>query len=129
MRLTDGERRWAGRLFIGLLPPGNRRLAHGAHEARVVEFFEEHLGYLPRRTRWAVRAGVDLAAGLARLHPRGALGALELLAASPIYALREVVTLLKSVVCLGYFTDADVRRELGLDLTLASLPGRPGPAP
>jgi hypothetical protein len=124
MRLLGVERRWVATLFAGILPPGNRRLPHGAREARVVEFFEEHLGYLPVRTRWALRGAVDLASGLARVHPRGAAGVLEWLDRSPVYALREVITLLKSVVCLGYFTDEDVRRALGLDLTLATVGGR-----
>ena len=38
------ERRWVASLFAGILPPGNRRLPHGAREARVLEFFEEHKG-------------------------------------------------------------------------------------
>ncbi len=119
MRLSRAERRWAGAIFDALVPPhASVRFPYGARRAGVVEFFEAHLDYLPARTRWGLRAAVGLLGAYGRLHPRGAGAALEGLAASPIYALREAVTLLKQVVCMGYYTDADVRRELGLDARL-----------
>jgi hypothetical protein len=119
MRLLRTERALVTRLFDGILPSGvSARLPLGAGEAGVVSFFEDHLGYLPRRTRVGLRAAVDLLGAASLVHPRGVRRALETLAGSRLYAVRELVTLLKSVVCMGYFSDARVRRELGLDLTL-----------
>ena len=122
MRLSAPERRLVGKLFDAILAPrANGRLPLGAEDAGVVEFFEAHLSYLPLRTRWALRGAVVSLAALLPLHPRGAAAALEQLAESRVYALREAVTLLKSVVCMGYFTHPGVRREMGLDLTLNGL--------
>jgi hypothetical protein len=127
MRLLRLERALIARLFDGILPPGvNARLPLGAHEAGVVSFYEEHLAFLPVRTRLGLRAAVDLLGAASWVHPLGVRRALETLAGSRVYAVRELVTLLKSVVCMGYFSDARVRRELGLDLTLdLSLEGLP----
>jgi len=119
MRLWAWERRRAAEIFDGMLPPGaNGRFFLGAREAGVVEFFEAHLGFMPARTRWAMRAAVDVVGAYASVHRDGARGALQALARSPIYAMREVVTLLKQVVCMGYFSDLRVRDELGLDRPL-----------
>jgi hypothetical protein len=124
MRFWAVERWMVGELFDAILAPRtNLRLPLGAVDAGVVAFFEQHLTSLPTRTRWALRVAVDALAALTPLHPRGAHAALEQLADSRIYVLREAVTLLKSVVCLGYFAHPQVRRELGLDLTLTTLPG------
>jgi hypothetical protein len=124
MRLSTVERWMVGGLFDAILAPRmNLRLPLGAVDAGVVAFFEQHLTSLPLRTRWTLRAAVDALAAIVPLHPRGARAGLERLAGSRFYALREAVTLLKSVVCLGYFAHPRVRRELGLDLTLTTLPG------
>jgi hypothetical protein len=106
-----------------ILPPAaNRRLPLGATDAGVVEFFEQHLAFLPLRTRIGLRAGVGLLGAAAHVHPRGLTMALDALADSRLYPVRELVTLLKQVVCMGYFTHPEVRRELGLDLTLEKRP-------
>jgi hypothetical protein len=119
VRLSRLERQWAGAIFDALVPPNaSARFPYGARRAGVVDFFEAHLDYLPARTRWALRAAVGVLGAYGRVHPRGAGAALEGLATSPIYALREAVTLLKQVVCMGYYTNLDVRRELGLDARL-----------
>ena len=123
MPLLPVERFLVRSLFDAMLPSGaNTRLPLGAGEAGVVAFFEEHLRFLPLRSRVGLRAAVDVLGAAARLHPRGSVVALEALAASRFYPVRELVTLLKSVVCMGYFSHPEVRRALGLDLTLETLP-------
>jgi hypothetical protein len=122
-KLPRPERLLFAHLVDVILPPGaNDRLPLGATDAGVVEFFEQHLAYLPLRTRIGLRAGVAVLGAAARLHPRGACRALDRLADSRLYAVRELVVLLKSVVCLGYFTHPDVRRTVGLDLPLEPQP-------
>jgi hypothetical protein len=125
MRLTSVERALVRGMLDALLPSGaNRRLPLGAGEAGVVEFLEEHLDFMPWRTRWGLRAALDLAGAGGLVYPGGARAALAVLAGSRLYPLRELVTLLKSVVCMGYFTNPEVREELGLDLTLAAARAR-----
>lgn len=107
-------------MLDALLPSGvNTRLPLGASEAGVVEFLEHHLDFLPTRTRWGLRAALDVAGAAGLAFPGGARATLAALADSRLYALRELVTLMKSVVCMGYFTNAEVRAEVGLDMTLA----------
>jgi hypothetical protein len=120
MKLSAVERRLAGMLFDLILPSGAAtRMPLSATQAGVVEFFEDHLDFLPTRTRAGLRAAVGLLGGYARtvgrVHPGGPRAALELLSDSRFYVLRESITLLKSVVCLGYFTHPAVRSQMGLD--------------
>jgi hypothetical protein len=125
MRLSSVERRLIRPLVDALLPRGaNRRLPLGAGDAGVLEFLEQHLDFLPWRTRWGLRAALDLAGAGGVVYPGGARAALAALAESRLYPLRELVTLLKSVVCMGYFTNAEVRAEVGLDLTLTDARAR-----
>jgi hypothetical protein len=123
MKLTATERRLAGALFDEIVPHGDGRFPLSATEAGVLDYFEDHLDYMPTRTRWALRAAVGLLGTYARaggrLHPGGMQGALESLGSSRLYSLRETITLLKSVVAMAYFTHPRVRAALGLDLNLS----------
>jgi hypothetical protein len=126
MKLSQPERRLAAMVFDEILPRGaSERLPMSASDAGVVDFFEQHLDYLPPRTRWALRTAVAMLGGYARavgtVHPRGVRGALELLSDSKLYAMREAITLLKSVVSMGYFSNPKVRHAAGLDATLADV--------
>jgi hypothetical protein len=119
MRLSAIERRLAGMLFDLILPAGAARIPLSATRAGVVEFFEDHLDFLPRRAQVGLRAAVATLGAYARtvgrMNPNGERGALELLEASNIYWVRQSVTLLKSVVTLGYFAHPAVRAQMGLD--------------
>jgi hypothetical protein len=132
MRLTTPERKLATLVFDAILPsrpssPGDpaAKVPLSASEAGVVDFFEEHLTFLPSRTGWALRAAVLLlggyAASVGRLHPRRVTGALEALASSRVYMLREAMVLVKSVVAMGYYANPDVRERIGLDARLSDV--------
>jgi hypothetical protein len=115
MQLSRAERRLAAMLFDQIVPEGaSGRLGLSASQAGVIDFFEKHLDHLPLRTRWALRSAV-LLLGTAAL-VGGAQRTIELLASSHNYALRESITLLKSIVALGYCSNPLVRLEMGLDL-------------
>lgn len=128
MRLSSAERRLAGDLFNHIVPSSTGRLHLSATEAGVVDYFEDQLDHLPVLTRHGLRVAV-VALGaymrtLGRLRKRDALAAL---AESRLYLARETITLLKSVVCMGYFANPQVRAELGLDRPLERPHGGPTP--
>jgi hypothetical protein len=125
VKLTKLERRLAARVFDALLPPGaSTRIPLSGSEAGLIDWFEEHLGYLPIRTRLGLRAAIGATGVWVSADRKGAIHSLDKLASSRLYLIREIVTLVKSVVCMGYFVHPSVRAEMGLDLTLPEAKAR-----
>lgn len=118
-----------GRAVIDALCPSNAcaELPLGAFDAGFEEFYAELSRTAPGALVWSFRGALLAAAWLSplmigrlppfsRLSPEDGERALEALAKSRIYFLRQSVTLLKAVVSFRYGADERVRKAVGCKL-------------
>ncbi|MCS6914944.1 MAG: hypothetical protein RMK29_11470 [Myxococcales bacterium] len=137
MNLTSWEQRWAAEVGAALLPPETlggirRELDLGAALGERIRRGGRALALGLRLALWLVwlaplwRQGRPLTFGALSPAEREAL--LEALLDSPIYAVRELVMLLKMFFCLAFLGDVEVLRRLGCyDLAGPATPPVPLP--
>lgn len=117
MMLTPTERRWVGALLEALLPAGaDPRLPLGARDVEMVGRLEAMLAANPPHAAWGTRMAVALLqvlppfltgdlAMFRALPPRKREEVLKRCAESPVYVLREVFALVKTMALMVYFDD------------------------
>ncbi|MSP63447.1 MAG: hypothetical protein EXR72_24505 [Myxococcales bacterium] len=124
MKLSAWEARALDRLAAALLP-SPRPGVPGAGAIDLRPFWRE-LRHLPRAARLGVRAAIWLLTfgpllligrftTFGRLDPAAQERLLARVATHRIYLVRQLLQLLKTVVCFGYFRDPAVRRSFELD--------------
>ena len=114
MRLFGFERRWLLRIFDAILPSGaDERLPVGASNLPMDRFADEVMVYAPPRVALGIRGAVwlvtlfgPLLAGRLGWFPRMNVDSrsrvLERLSRHRVYLVRELTTLFKMLVTLGY---------------------------
>lgn len=117
MKLSPTERRWVGAVLEALLPSGaDPRLPLGGRDVDTVGRLEEMLAANPPHAAWGTRMAIAilqvlppfLTGDLAMfrgLPPRKREEVLRRCAESPVYVLREVFALVKTMALMIYFDD------------------------
>jgi hypothetical protein len=135
MRLGSVEQRVLCAAFDALIPPGeDARLPLGARDVPLHRFLDDLLERAPLHFAAGLRVVALLLlvcppfvigrlASFLGLEPRARLSVLLRLQQSPIYVVREVPLLLKTVACLGYCGLPEVQARLGIAPRDASRPG------
>jgi hypothetical protein len=123
MKLTRFEDQWA-RVELGVMFPGSRENGFADIEAMDVRgFLAEVMGYLPFRAALGLRLAIWLLAlapiviarrfaTIAGLAPLERERVVTVLSASPIYAVRSLVMMLKTMGAMLYAGDDAVRARL-----------------
>ncbi len=134
MRFTDTEVRSLLAVFDAILPAGaDERLPFGASDVPLDAFLHELEATAPGQFLWGLRA----CAWLVHVSPPFVLGRLatfaslsveerqrllDRMAESPLYLVREMPLLFKTVACLGFCGLPEVQRRVGFTLTDAEAP-------
>lgn len=140
MRLARFERRWLLTIFDAIAPgPDDGGLPVSGGDGAVGRFVDDLMVRAPLEPRIGLRAALWLVTlgplvWRLRLRPFGRLpraertAFLDALAASRVYTLREIPTLMKMMLCMGLFALPSAQRALGAAAEDADRPAWAGPA-
>lgn len=121
------EKRWLLSLFAGLIPSGvNSTLPEGADQMPMHGMLDDLIAHAPLKFLLGLRAAtwvltwmapftIGRFASFSKLSPLEQMKSLEKLQASPVYVLRELPLLLKTIGCLGYCGLPQVKARLAIE--------------
>jgi hypothetical protein len=127
-RLFRFERRWLARVFDSLLPPAPESGLPGARDVPLGRFIDDLLAASPLVSVTGLRAALWLVwlaplflhrrlVAFGGLAPAGQNALLDRLRRSDVYLVRQAVTFLKILACLGLCGLGPVQRRLGIHPT------------
>lgn len=127
MRLFDFERKWLVQIFSIILPRSNS-FPIGAQDAPMNLFLDDLISRAPKSFGLGLRFALFAAVFYplwASLRPRTLFAlsgeeqvqALEQMARSRFYIVRELPMLLKMTACLGFFGLPEIQRSMGIEPT------------
>ncbi len=135
MRMSGLERRWLLGIFEAIVPgPGHGGLAVGGGDVGVARFVDDLEARAPLEPRIGLRLAVWLVTlgpifwrfrlrTFGRLERADQVAFLDAMAAHPVYVLREIPVLLKTLLCMGLFALPAAQRAMGVPASADDTPG------